>query len=148
MTNPNANRTEDRLRSLERWNRFWVTLLCLVALCAWGWSWLRKAQDAVRVLHCRRTAEGLRLHSIKDGPWVVTHLSYRAGYTPENRVARLPEPVAIIDSYGARISNEELRRLKWQNHLGEPASAPPAEAPLIAWYYEPETTVEASHSRL
>ena len=71
---------------------------------------------------------------------MVTHLYYRSGATPDNRVARLPEPITIIDSYGAHISSEELRQVRWQNFRGEPASAPPDGAPLIAWYYEPEAS--------
>ena len=74
---------------------------------------------------------------------MVTHLATAPGSGPEfsKETALLPAPLAIIDSQGATLTEEEVKSLVWRSSLtGEVTPAPSPEVPLIDLYYRPERT--------
>jgi len=122
---------ERRVRTLERWNGFWKLVVVLALAGLAGNHFLLSATRNTRALSGQTTAEGLRLRSVSDGPFLVTHLYYWGGGGASKRVAALPEPLMIIDSGGARIPRQQLQRLRWKNSLGEEDSAPPADGEIL-----------------
>lgn len=137
--------SDSDVRRLMAWNRFWLTLLIVVVL-AWAASaQMKRLSDRHRV---RVTAQwgdnGLVLRPSSDGPFVVTCLVYGVG-TAAVRHAVLPEPLVVIDSGGAAIESEALRKLTWRDWMGRTDAAPPDGTPMKALYYRPlETTPPGS----
>lgn len=135
---------EREVRRLIGWNRLWLALL-LVGAVAWGAQhmWIQERLET-RALRMRWGEGGLKLYSASDGPFLVTHLVRLPGMDADKAVARLPDPLAIIDSGGAVVTREAYRKLVWRNYLGTPVAAPAEGSPLHALYTRPQYTPPTS----
>jgi hypothetical protein len=130
----------EQIRRVVIWNRLWLSLL-VAAGAAWTCrALIGRIQADVRQLRVAWTGDGLALYSQSDGPFVVTHLVRWGAHDSEKAVARLPEPIAIIDSRGALVGRDTYEKLIWRNTAGDPVPAPPVGAPVGALYYRPEAT--------
>lgn len=120
-----------------------VAVSCLVALTLWTagltlWQLKEAAHNWEPAgLFTSWEAHGLRVMG-SDGRWMVTHLE-----NVENRsIAKLPEPVWVVESGGVLLSMENLAKLEWKLPAG-PADdvftlsklPPPTEGTKIAALY-------------
>jgi hypothetical protein len=135
------------VRRLVVWNRFWLGLLVL-ALLLWLGRWLIHGSDWLpTLLRVVWHNGGLALTTWSDGPFVVTHLildGREAADESQKAVAQLSTPVVIIDSKGANISPEEVKKLIWNDTTGRSISPPREGAPIRALYYRPLRTPPAT----
>jgi hypothetical protein len=129
------------VRRLVLWNRLWLGLLVLGILLAGAQHLSQRLLASTRQLRAAWSDGGLTFSSISDGPFVVTHLSVPGVQSEGDKaVAQLAVPVAIIDSRGARLDPEELRKLTWRNIYGQPVPPPQEGAPIRALYFRPLQT--------
>lgn len=119
------------------WNRLWLTLLLVGAICWGAQRLLDQVKTNTRALNIRWQDGGLKLSSVSDGPFLVTHLVRLPGHDAREAIAQIPTPLAIIDSSGAKITRDEYLKLVWKNYTGTPAIAPVEGAPLRALYVRP-----------
>lgn len=94
------------------------------------------------MLYTRWQGDLLIIAPPRDGEWVVTHLNDVAKQT----VARLPEPVWVVESGGISISVTNLANLRWElparafedvfNLTNAPA--PTTNSEIRALYYKSE----------
>lgn len=125
-----------QIRKLQRWNRFWVCLVVIAALTWAGHSIIDAQSQGISVLYGTWDGQGLKLSAMTDGPFVVTHLVDQYGKT----WAALPRPIAVVDSHGSYIPVEDMKKLRWQDYLGQPCPFPVKNANISAFYYRPLTT--------
>lgn len=110
----------------------WILVSVMAVILIYAGYQVSVVNRMQRQLMVRRTGEGLRLSSMTDGPYLVTHL-----YHPERKAtAALVPPIVIVDSGGAAVSAAQLKELEWVDLFGEPSSAPPVGADLCALYVE------------
>ena len=105
-----------QIRKLQRWNRFWVCLLVIAALTWAGHNFIVAQTQNLYTLYDTWDGQGLSLSAMTDGPFVVTHLVDRYSRS----WAALPRPIAVVDSYGAYISMEDMKKLHWQDYHDQP----------------------------
>ena len=135
---------DQQLRRLLVWNRVWIGLAVLLMLGLVGRWGLQQVHDEHYALRVSWTEEGdLRFRSPSDGPFIVTHLVKVEPVEPTRSVAKLREPIVIIDSWGATLKKSEFESLTWLSYLGEPHPSPAAGTKLIAFYYRPLQTEPA-----
>jgi hypothetical protein len=138
---------EERLRRLELWNRFFVALLALAFLGTAVALFLLRAYDETQskiyALHAIWLPGGeIKFSATSDGPFIVTHLVVDGGLEPEKKVARLPQPIAIIDSHGAVLSKTQILKLAWVDIYGQTTAAPKAGSVIKALYYRPQVAAK------
>jgi hypothetical protein len=135
------------VRRLIFWNRFWLGLLVVALLLGFG-QWLITASDLLPTsLRAVWHNGGLALVTGSDGPFVVTHLildGHEAADESQKAVAQLSNPVVIIDSKGAIISPEEVKKLTWKDTTGQSVPPPHEGTPIRALYYRPLRTPPAT----
>ena len=130
---------EERIRRLEIWNLILLTLIVLSVLGFIGNAWLNSTLTNVRALSVAWQSDGeIHFSSASDGPFVITHLVKYGNNEGEKAVARLPQPLAIVDSAGSTLSKGEVTKLVWVNIFGEPVTAPKAGTEIKALYFRPE----------
>jgi hypothetical protein len=121
-----------------------VVVSWLVVLTVWTgvltlWQLKVDLQQSGPGLFARWESQGLRVAGV-DGRWMVTHLE-----NLENRsIAKLPEPVWVVESGGVLLTPTDLAKLKWEVPAGpfddvftstiQPA--PGAGAKIEALYFE------------
>jgi len=128
---------ERDVRRLIWWNRLWLALLLVGAICWGAQRLLDQVKTNTRALNIRWLDGGLKLSSVSDGPFLVTHLVGLPGHDAGKLIAQLPTPLAIIDSGGAKITRDDYRKLVWKNYTGTRVAAPAEGAPLRALYVRP-----------
>jgi hypothetical protein len=138
--------TEEKLRRLEGHYLgllVVVVILCITTIGAVGYRWVSSAAESlIYTLSVNWEPDGgLRFTSSSDGPFIVMYLEHGFS-TAEQRTARLPEPIVITDSTGARLSKEEVKQLKWRDAWGRPIAAPKEGAEIKAFYFRPKVAVE------
>jgi hypothetical protein len=122
---------ERQMRRLLLWNRFWLSLLIMTAL-AWGvHSFIAAETQDTYTLTERWDGQGLKLSALTDGPFVITHLVDRR----TRSWAALPSPIAVVDSHGVYIPINDVKKLHWQDYLGQPCPFPATNARITALYY-------------
>src|SRR4028118_18775 len=132
---------DKKIRRLVIWNRIWLVLLVLALVSFAGSAWLGSTFSRARALSATWLPSGeVRLSSASDGPFVVTHLVKYGHDEGEKAVARLPQPIAIVDSAGATIEKDVIAKLAWVNIFGEPVPAPNVGSNIEVLYYRPEVT--------
>lgn len=126
--------TDDKTaKQRDRGARVWLALLTLVLTMLVGVWFSRTQIKKIYRLSAVWSGEQIHVSSLKDGPWLVTHLVvYQNGYW--RAVAQLPAPVTIIDSRGHYFSREEIDKLKWIDFDGE-KQAPPTVGEEIGVMY-------------
>lgn len=139
---------EERIRRLERRNIGLVIvtiILSLIIIGTAGYTWLSStAETLLYTLSVNWQSDGgLRFTSSSDGPFIVTYLEHGFN-TGEVRTARLPESIVITDSTGARLSKEEVKKLKWRDVWGRPIAAPKEGSDIKAFYFRPQVAVETN----
>lgn len=109
-------------RELARLRSRVTSLTAILTLCGlWLVGGLVVDWVGYGALHWTRDGDTLRVSSVTDGPYVLTHVVARGESESEKRWAPLAEPVAIIDSEGGSI---DLTLLKWRDLTGALADAP------------------------
>jgi hypothetical protein len=136
---------DNQLRRLMLWNRFWLGLFMVLLVGGGGLSWFNRFVDNVdnnvRALKVSWIADGgIKFSSSSDGPFVVTHLVKVARSEQEKSVARLSQPIVIVDSAGATLSKSEFDKLSWHGYQGDAQSSPAAGTAITAFYYKPVVT--------
>jgi hypothetical protein len=84
----------------------WLSLLTVV-LGFFGVRWLLKAPEPE--LFAEWQGDALQVLG-RDGRWMITHLEN----VSEGTIARLPEPVWVVESGGIRFTAANLAQLKWR----------------------------------
>lgn len=80
----------------------------------------------------------LRLVSVSDGPFVVTHLTVYGTTEADKAVCTFTQPIAIVDSKGYSINTSEWRALVWRSAITQQiAKTPTIGSSLRALYYRP-----------
>lgn len=126
---------EKRVRRLLVWNQVWLCLLILVLAAWWFSAFVARSREDMASLSAGWDGAGLKLRSPTDGPFVVTHVvNYGVG---DKSWAALPRPLAVIDSYGAYLRAEDIRRLDWQDYFGQKVAAPTDLSHVTVLYYIP-----------
>lgn len=134
---------EERIRRLEIWNRVWFGLLVFSVLGFAANSWLNSMRADLRALSIRWQTDGsVQFSSASDGPFVVTHLVKYGNSKREMALARLLQPLAIIESGGATISKGDVAKLVWVNTYGQSVTAPKDGIQIKALYFRPETATQ------
>ena len=125
------------VRRLVRLNWLWGTLVVGLALIsAAKWELNRIWTDLERIHVIRQEDGGVTFSSSSDGPFVVTHLVYKHWY-----VARLPEPVVMLESGRSTVSRAVVKKLIWrETREGSKVALPPQDAPLAIFYYKAQRT--------
>ncbi len=120
-----------------------VSVMCFTIIGVAGYIWISSKVDSmVYSLSVNWQPDGgLRFTSSSDGPFIVTYLEHGFN-TGEVRTARLPESIVITDSTGARLSKEEVKKLKWRDVWGRPIAAPKEGSDIKAFYFRPQVAVE------
>ncbi len=97
-----------------------ILLVCIVvflgcqALVAWM-NWLTRP-------HADWSNGSIHVHSVSDGPFLVTHLTT---FVADRRLAaQLPHPVLINDSWGYVMSKDLVDQLNWCDYLGREYERP------------------------
>jgi len=130
-----------RLFWVELWPILAAALLIVGSVVFWQ---VRAAEHLIRTPQAWRTADGgLRIATISDAPFVVTHL---LGKSPNGSpdewpqaLAELKKPLVIADSGGGEVTAAELRALVWRSRAtGQPVRPPAPGARLTACYYRLE----------
>jgi hypothetical protein len=87
---------------------------------------------------------GLRIGGSGDGPFIITHV---VGYGPKGRnVAALPEPFAIVESGGMKLSLAELKKLHWYGADSKVPVRFPEGSTWRVLYLRPEYSPERESS--
>ena len=138
-----SNQDKQILR-LIRWNRFWLLVLWLLLLALGCLFCVKSVIKNIRkdVYSLRATWHGntLHVHSVKDGPFVVTHLVKLRSPHGEYAAAQLPSPITIIDSRGHYFSKAEIDSLEWIGISGEEQVPPAVGAKVETFYFIPLET--------
>jgi hypothetical protein len=143
MTDPK----QETVRRLNRHSIILALLVCCIVGIA-GAIFLRTMPDRMYALRLSWMDDGLKVYSAKDGPFVVTHLFQPWSGSRESSVARLPEPVTIIDSRGHYFTRAEIQALTWVGASGRTNSPPAAGTVVKAFYWIPrETEPSSEHDR-
>jgi len=137
---------EERIQRLERCNVGLVIVSIILSLILIGFAgliWIDStAESMMYTLYVNWQPDGgLRFMAASDGPFIVTHLEHGFN-TGEVRTARLPESIVITDSTGARLSKEEVKRLKWRDVWGRPIAAPKEGSDIKAFYFRPKVAIQ------
>ncbi len=135
------NVNDNQLRRLIIWNRLWLGLF-MVLLISWGGlSWANRIYSDMRALRVSwRSGGDIKFSSASDGPFVITHLATVARSEQEKSVARLSQPIVVVDSAGATLSKSEVEKLKWHGYRGAAQPSPAAGTAIVAFYYRPLVT--------
>ena len=137
-----------QLRRLVLWNRLWIAAAVLLTLGLLGGWVIQTAVDRVNSLRVSWTESGdLRFRSISDGPFIVTHLLKVEPVEPTPSVAKLREPIVIIDSAGAVLKRTDFENLNWFSYLNEPHPRAAVGTEVIAFYYRPLRTGSSMGNR-
>ena len=145
--------TAIEIRALRRrlfWVELWLAVLMTLVVGAGGVFWaLRQLQENARTPRERRTGDGgLRIFTISDAPFVVTHLLGKSPDESARALAELKHPLVIADSGGGEVTAAELRALVWRSRAtGQPVRPPAPGAPLTACYYRLEFSKPWSETR-
>lgn len=119
MTTQQEGTDGNQLRRLIRWNRFWLTLLSLVALAAGFMLVIDPVHSQLNSV--RAGWRGDTLYFQCEGPLLLTHL---VGESDGLVAAELAHPIFVLDSGGARIERLSFDALVWRYEGGAKAPAP------------------------
>lgn len=127
---------EKKPKQRDIFARVCIVLIFLVLLGIAGLWFLNKTFEDVHRLHARWDDNQIHVLSMRDGPWMVTHLvTYQNGYW--DKVAQLPKPITILDSYGYYFSQEEIAKLDWVDSKGEKQTPPAVGSKIGVMYFMP-----------
>jgi hypothetical protein len=116
-----------------------TSFVVLSLLVVAGEVWLNSMRANIRALAVKWQPDGeIRFYSVSDGPFVITHLVKHGSDEGGKAVARLPQPLAIVDSAGATLSKNNVAKLAWVNIYGQLVTSPKAGAEIKALYFRPE----------
>lgn len=118
-----------------------VSWLCLLTIWTAGLTVWQLARDSGRSeppgLFARWEEHGLRVMG-SDGRWMVTHLEN----VENGSIAKLPEPVWVVESGGVAFSVANLEELEWRVPVGphddvfqQTKQVPPREGAKIQALY-------------
>jgi hypothetical protein len=117
------NESERALRR-GRFNRIWLAILTIAFVSVAGLWVLDKQVEEAFQLQAGWSGDLLHVYSIKDGPWLVTHLIVYGDSGYWQAIAQLPQPVTIVDSAGHYFSKNDLDVLEWKDLHGKRQSPP------------------------
>lgn len=123
--------TEFWRRPRTRRNLLWLAVLTTIAWWPAYRSW-STLKETVTEVTARWEGNSLRLSSTRSGI-VITHLVSRSG--GREAVARLPEPVVLLDGGGCSFGEHTLRALSWKRGNGADAPPPLQGSPVEGFYY-------------
>lgn len=110
----------------------WLTLLTIAVLYVLVPTVYN--QFIVTELHsvrCRWREDTLRFSTI-SGLVEITHLMGQSNRTPV--VARLPEPLFLVDSESVGIAYASMKSLTWHSEGGHSFPVPPPGSPIVVLY--------------
>jgi hypothetical protein len=125
---------EDKaVKDLRFWNHLWLVTLLLIGLAWLAGRVLEHVNQRISSVDTwwSRSPDALVISSLR-GHVLVTHLAGFSGSSPAG--VRLPEPVFLLDSEGARIDLGAFRGLDWRNEGGGKVSAPAVGSEVRALY--------------
>ncbi len=137
---PDKTSQEKHITRLVWWNRLWLILLLLIFLGFAARFYVKSVLKDIYSLNVEWSGDTLHVFSVKDGPFVVTHLVKLRSRDGEYAAALLPDPVTIIDSRGHHFSKADIDRLEWIGTSGEKQAAPTVGAKVKAFYFIPLET--------